>query len=513
MGIEGRGPDIHAPCRERIRALEAIVAELQKLLEEQQRRFQEQIGALQARMVDLERENTELKRQQAELEIQLARARKDSSTSSKPPSSDIVKPPKEPPQEGKGERKKGAQPGHPKHDRPPFSPDQIAEVHTYTLEDCPDCGGDLEPGDAAPRVIQQVEIVQRPIVIEEHRGEAYWCRRCQKIHYAPLPAEVERAGLSGPTLTALVGYMKGACHASFSTIRKFLRDVVGIKISRGQLAKIIGKVSDALAGPYEELLRSLPSEGTVNVDETGHKENGARFWTWCFRANLYVLFRIDKSRGSDVLIDVLGKEFDGVIRCDYFSAYRKYMKDFNVAVQFCMAHLIRDVKFLMTLPDAETRAYGKDLLEGLRELFGVIHRRDEMDVGRFQEALEGKRQKILRIGLDNVPQTVPAQNMAKRFRKHGEAYFRFITTPGMDPTNNVAEQAIRFVVIDRLITQGTRSEKGRQWCQRIWTVLATCAQQGRCAFTFLREAIQAHFAGTAFPSLRTPVLAASRDQP
>lgn len=127
----------------------------------------------------------------------------------------------------------------------------------------------------APRVIQQVEIVQRPVVIEEHRGEAYWCRRCRKIHTAPLPAEVERAGLTGPTLTALVGYMKGACHASFSTIRKFLRDVVGFTISRGQLAKILGKVSDALAGPYEDLLRSLPSEATVNVDETGHRENGA----------------------------------------------------------------------------------------------------------------------------------------------------------------------------------------------------------------------------------------------
>lgn len=513
MGVEEREADIHAPCRERIRALEAIIAEQQKFFEEHQRQIQEQIGALQARVVELEKENSVLKRRQAELEIQLARARKDSSTSSKPPSSDIVKPPKEPPQEGKGERKKGAQPGHPKHERPPFSPDQINEVHTYTLEDCPDCGGDLEPSDAAPRVIQQVEIVQRPVVIEEHRGEAYWCRRCQKIHYAPLPAEVERAGLTGPTLTALVGYMKGACHASFSTIRKFLRDVVGVKISRGQLAKIIGKVSAALAGPYEELLRSLPSEAIVNVDETGHRENGARFWTWCFRANLYVLFRIDKSRGSDVLIRVLGKEFDGVIGCDYFSAYRKYMKDFNVAVQFCMAHLIRDVKFLATLPDRETRAYGASLLEGLRELFGVIHRQDKMDEGRFQEALEAKRQRILQIGLENVPETSAAQNMARRFLKHGEAYFEFITTPGMDPTNNVAEQAIRFVVIDRMVTQGTRSERGRHWCQRIWTVLATCARQGRSAFAFLLDAVQAHFAARPFPSLLAPVGVSSRAPP
>ncbi len=72
-------------------------------------------------------------------------------------------------------------------------------------------------------------------------------------------------------------------------------------------------------------------------------------------------------------------------------------------------------------------------------------------------------------------------------------YLRFITTPGVEPTNNLAEQVIRFVVIDRRITQGTRSVKGRRWCQRIWTVLATCAQQGWSAFACLRDAICACF--------------------
>ena len=91
--------------------------------------------------------------------------------------------------------------------------------------------------------------------------------------------------------------------------------------------------------------------------------------------------------------------------------------------------------------------------------------------------------------------------MANRFRQHGDAYFQFITTPGVDPTNNLAEQAIRFVVIDRYITQGTRSPKGRTWSERIWTVLATCAQQGRSAFDFLCETVEAHFTGQRAPTL------------
>lgn len=103
------------------------------------------------------------------------------------------------------------------------------------------------------------------------------------------------------------------------------------------------------------------------------------------------------------------------------------------------------------------------------------------------------RQNILIKGMCNVPQTKETQNMAKRFRLNGDAYFRFITTHGIEPTNNLAEQAIRFVVIDRVITQGTRSEQGRKWCEHIWTVLATCSNQARSAFEFIYNAVQASF--------------------
>ena len=135
-----------------------------------------------------------------------------------------------------------------------------------------------------------------------------------------------KAGLFKAKLTALVAYMKNVLHSSFSNIRKYIRDILQLKVSRGYLAKLIQKVGNILAGPYEELLGALPLTSKVNVDETGHKENGDRFWTWVFRTDLFVLFKIDKSRGSKVLIEVLGKEFNGVLGCDYFSAYRKYMK-------------------------------------------------------------------------------------------------------------------------------------------------------------------------------------------
>jgi transposase len=101
----------------------------------------------------------------------------------------------------------------------------------------------------------------------------------------------------------------------------------------------------------------------------------------------------------------------------------------------------------------------------------------------------------------NVPATRAATNLAKRLEAHGASYFRFITEPGIEPTNHLAEQAIRFVVIDRRVTPGTRSERGDRWCERIWTVMATCSQQGRSVFADLEAAVTAWFAGEEVPSL------------
>ena len=321
------------------------------------------------------------------------------------------------------------------------------------------------------------------------------------MHQAPFPPGIGRGGLVGPSLTTLIAYLKGACHASFSTVRKFLRDVVHVTISRGELARIIAKVSRALEQPYQELLDDLPGQARLNVDETGHKQNGDRQWTWCFRAGLYTLFKIDPTRSGDVLIEVLGSEFDGVLGCDYFSSYRRYHREFGVLLQFCLAHLIRDVKYLATLPDPQDRAYGEGLREALRSLFAVIHRREELSAAVFQVQLEAARERGDASRDAGCAGDRPSRNLAKRFEAHGESYFRFITTPGVEPTNNLAEQAIRFVVIDRLIAQGTRSEVGNRWCERIWTVIATCVQQGRSVFAYLEAAVGAWFEGTEAPSL------------
>jgi len=166
-----------------------------------------------------------------------------------------------------------------------------------------------------------------------------------------------------------------------------------------------------------------------------------------------------------------------------------------------LAHLIRDVKFLTSLPDPVTAAYGRRVLDGLRRLFQVIHRREKMAPTHFQRALERARDQVLAVG-KRAPPRSEARNVAERFRRHGASYFRFITTPGLEPTNKSPRRPIRFVVQDRHVAQGSRrGGRGRRWCERIWTATATCTQQGRSVFDYLHQTLIAHFAHQPTPSL------------
>ena len=208
---------------------------------------------LHGRVSDLEIENKELKKENHELKEKIAKLSKTSKNSSKSPSSDIVKQNKK--KQNEKNSKIGGQPGHPKHERKPFSQDEIHDVHEYNMSQCPMCNHSVEIDlSKDPKIIQQAEIVKVPIQKEEHKAYAYWCENCQKYHYAEFPPEVIKAGLFKAKITALVAYMKNVCHCSFSNIRKYFRDVLHIKVSRGYLSKIIQKVSNSLECSYKELL-------------------------------------------------------------------------------------------------------------------------------------------------------------------------------------------------------------------------------------------------------------------
>jgi transposase len=439
----------------------------------------------------------------ASLKAELAAAKKNSSNSSKPPSSDIVKPPRHPKSQGKGKsegkRKRGGQPGHEQHLRQPIAPEWIDKIIQLELTACPDCGHQLDLVKTEAKTFQQIELVAKPFYVTEYQQLMYWCKHCQCYHDVRLPDAVEKSGLFGPNMTALTSYLKGCCHVSYRSLQAYFHDVVGIDISTGFLVKQVQKTSAALKSPYVELETFLKEQGHVSIDETSFKKNGKWQWAWCFVAEFFTFFKIDASRGSKVLYATLGDDFLGSISSDFYSAYLKYKKETGTLFQFCWAHLIREIRFLATLDD--TQAYGKRLLKYVKAMFETIHRQGELTEIGFKRLMNRHKKAIMKTIQRFVPEHNKAMALAKRFEEHGESYFLLIEDTSIAPTNNLAEQNIRTLVMDRIVTQGTRSDGGNEWHERFWTTVATCRRRGMNVMAFLRDAIFSFLHGLAPPTL------------
>lgn len=430
------------------------------------------------------------------LQEEIARLKKHSGNSSKPPSSDIVKPQK-PPRGRRKKRKRGGQPGHGKNTRTPFTSEQVDKVVEYELR-AADAEG-LEPLDDW-YVLQQVTLPEKRYTVIEHRARKYRDPQTGRIHIAPMPQDIRKGGLLAADMTAAVAFMKGGCHMSYSTIQQFFQEVLRLNLSRGVLCKATQKVSQALDRPYQQLLEHLPDASHLGIDETGHKDDGQLHWTWCFQTPRYSLFHIDASRGSEVLIRILGEDFAGIIGCDYWGAYRKYARLFDVWVQYCMAHLVREIRFLAEHVLKRLARWGQTLLAWLKKLFRTLHRRDRYSEKTFMRKMLAIKKDFL-SRMRRPPAHALARKLAQRFKgRSAEDYFRFLNDPAIEPTNNSTERDIRHTVIDRRITQGTRGQAGMRWCERIWTAIATCKKQQRNVFEFIHQCVVAHWTASSCPT-------------
>lgn len=435
-----------------------------------------------------ERRITELELENSVLKERIARLEKNSSNSSKPPSSDITKPKEEQRQPGK--RKIGAQPGHKANWRREFSAEEIDRRKKLKLSQCPECRTKLQPVDDI-KIHQQAELVEKPVLITEYRLHGGHCPCCKKTVYPDLPPGVIPGQLLGPRMLTLFGYMKAAMGVSLSELAEFSTDVLKLKVCRGAVQNAIFQVSDALKPVYEELAQAVPTQKALHIDETGWKENGKKQWVWLFCNQFIALFVISKSRGCQVLKEVLGENFLGALTSDFYGAYTKYA---SPKQQFCLAHLIRELKFLATLPDEATKLFGLRLLAYMRRLFKLWHSRAEYSPELWEKKTARFKRDLQRyLFSQSFQKGSDARRIQRRFIKHWPALFRFLEQPELyEPTNNRAERTLRPLVRLRRISQGSRGKNGSDWTARAASVVATCRIQKRAVWQFLHRAVYAH---------------------
>jgi hypothetical protein len=483
-----------------------IISELRRIVDTQAKQIAAQAKQIetQAKLID------DLKTCIADLELKLAKAQKNSSNSSKSPSSDITNPPAKK-KNASGKRKKakqGGQKGHKRKLRKPLPPERVDEQITYEINDADIQEHDLTATDQF-EIIQHVELLDMPIHVTEHRLRTYVNPDGET--FLPHVPDLRNQPIFGPRMLAMIGWLKSRAHCSYSTIATWMDDVLQVPVSRGYLAKLCnGIISASLAAAHEQIKQAIPRQPHLGSDESSLKNNGKKHWIWCITAPLFTLFHIASTRSRSVLEALIGTDYEGAVHFDYFSANCSFAWNFDIRAQYCWAHLIRDIRFLEKHPHKKTKEWAEQLLDRTRRIFSAWHRRDEMTDAGFYRSMVTHRDRFMEIVL-KPPNSKEASNITARFQTievadgsqydMSQDYFRFMFEPGIEPTNNHSEQQVRHCVIDRRITQGTRSEVGQRYHERMWTAIATCGKQGRSFFQFLHKSISASLSGGEPPRL------------
>jgi transposase len=327
------------------------------------------------------------------------------------------------------------------------------------------------------------------------------CPQCGEETLAPLPAEAQ--GSFGPQLTALIAYLTVVCRMPRRVMETFLEEALKISISLGSTQNVWQQVSAAVAQPCQELEEQLKQEPVLNSDETGWRSDGQRCYLWALVARAFVFYTVARTRSSEVLIHLLGAIFAGVLCSDRFSAYFKYQA--KGKAQLCWAHLKRDILGIRDFAKTtEAERFARDALALYARLFRLWHKFQGQLITRDQ--LKGRSIRLQKDWfalaqrhLDS--EDAPVRNLAMALFQHSDRLFAFIQYPGVEPTNNGAERALRIAVQWRKTSFGNRSALGEIATARLLTVSQTCRIQGRSALIYLGDAVSRYRRCLPMPSL------------
>jgi transposase len=473
----------------------------------------------------LRRENERLRQQNAEqakqiaeadkhiadLERQLALHQQNSTTSSKPPSSDgLAGHQRERGRRKKSRRKPGGQLGHPGHCRPTVPPERVNALVDVFPGACRRCHHPIPARGrrvvGEPRRHQVTELPPIEAHITEYQCHQVVCPACGTTTQAPLPPDVD--GQFGAQLTALIAYLTVVCRVPRRLVQALLEDALHVPISVGSTQAAWKEASEAVHAPCQELEQALKHQPVLNGDETGHRTNGEKRWLWAIVAPMFVVYRIATTRAADVLVALLGDVFAGVLCSDRWRPYQTYH---HGALQFCWAHFKRNVLGAQDLAKTtEAERFCRDALALHARLFRLWYR------FRGDPAARGvpltRQQLIDRVcplerrffalgerHLDSRNNDV--RNLATALFAHHEKFFVFVHHEGVEPTNNRAERALRAAVQWRKIMFGNRSATGEFAVARLLTVTRTCRMQQLNALAYLTAAIHAHRRRQAVASL------------
>jgi transposase len=386
---------------------------------------------------------------------------------------------------GKGRReqnegglgKPGQKIGHEGVTRPHAKPDRQVEV---TADRCPDCGTELgDPIRIESKIVEEIAEPQ-PVIVTEYKIAHYRCPCCKK-EVAASDANCPIEGRFGNNIIAQTALLKYEDRLPHRKIQDALGRMYGLDISPATILDLTRRAADAVQSQYDMILDRIRNAPIVYIDETSIDVQGELHWIWIFTTPSEIFVVIRKSRGMKVLMEVLTRKFSGIIVCDGWKPYPKFTK----RIQRCWAHLLRESKDLAEKIE-EAIPLHKALTQLYQELNDKLKGAPPPEVRRelWQEA-QATLQQLLNRDYDSDK----VRKLIGKISNGFDYWFTFIIHPGVEPTNNRAERALREHVILRKIIGTLRNGKGTSIHERIMTVLATWGQRGLNSYQMLRSSL------------------------
>jgi len=461
------------------------------------------LARVEERVITVERENAVLRAENAALKARIVELEtklgENSTNSNKPPSSDPPGTrPSEPAQSGGGKgKKRGGQPGHEPRTRQLLPPEMVTQQSSHVPSECKHCGGIHLDRFADPRRHQVLDVPVPKPDVHEHLLFGVLCEDCGEQTWAELPDGVP-AHMFGPRLLALIAFMVGA-KLSRRRVQEMLREVFGITVSLGAISEAEERASAALARPADEALDYVRGEVVKHLDATTWRLAGALRSLWTIATRLVTVFAITAD-GSRASVEELMGTLYGFLVTDRGTTFGFWAMEMR---QICWAHLVRKFVSYSERKD-EGAKIGEHLLLFTQYMLAQWHRVRDGTLSRKRFQLQ---MAPVRVGIENLLRRGEALGLrgisgsCTDILEHKDALFTFIETPGIEPTNNAAERALRDFVLWRKVSYGSQSERGCLFAQRLMTAFQTLRQQRRSVFAFLVEACHAAQHGRRSPSL------------
>lgn len=401
------------------------------------------------------------------------------------------------------QRKAGGQPGHRGAGRELLPEDQVSEIVDRYPEECSGCGREFTDSEKVPRHgpgrHQVAELPPTAVVYTEHRTHRLRCPGCARRTRARLGAVGESA--FGPGLQAAVVALTARNRISRRDMSELLWELFGVRVSVGAIDQICQRTSVLLADPHERLTSQVLGSAAINVDETGWFLAGENRTIWTAATATAAIFRIVEDRHRDRLSELIGTEFGGIVTSDRWWAYDLLGPEQR---QACWSHLQRDFRFHSEGLAAQQQ-FGEAGLALTRRLFETWHAfAEHQDRARLAAEITPVQNELKEL-LEHAGNGSKRHRLHRRFAnnllKLWPALWTFITVPGVTPTNNAAERALRGPVIHRRLSYGNQSDDGERFTERSLSASVTCRLQHRSLLAYLRDLLTANQTGGALPAL------------